>query len=207
MPTINGHSVVDELYETEMSNLPLYGYGIKSFSLSMIETAVRLSNGSVDGQTVQAIIDVAKGMKQAPVQLLDRVAEVIPALAPAHTLMVITKGDLLDQNTKIQRSGLAPYFAHVKVVSAKTVDVYRALLAEYRIEPREFLMVGNSARSDVLPVVALGALAVHIPYHITWAHEEVDAGQEEKTMVDYYHLEHIGMLPALIEQLQREGGH
>jgi putative hydrolase of the HAD superfamily len=200
-------SVVDELYKTEMSNLPLYGYGLKSFGLSMIETAVRLSDGRVEGQTIQAIIDIAKGMKLAPVQLLDGVSEVIPALASNHKLMVITKGDLLDQETKVQRSGLAPHFSHVEVVSAKTVDVYRAVLDRQQIEPHEFLMVGNSPRSDILPIVALGGRAVHIPYHITWAHEQVAASQEEETPADYFQLDHIGQLPALIEQLQREGGH
>jgi putative hydrolase of the HAD superfamily len=200
-------SVVDELYKTEISNLPLYGYGLKSFGLSMIETAVRLSNGAVDGQTVQAIIDIAKGMKRAPVQLLDGVVEVIEALARDHMLMVITKGDLLDQETKVQHSGLAPHFSHIEVVSAKTVAVYRAVLGRHQIEPCEFLMVGNSPRSDILPIVELGALAVHIPYHVTWVHEQVAAAQEEETPAGYLQLDHIGQLPALIEQLQEERGH
>lgn len=189
----------DELYKTEMDNLPTYGYGIKSFALSMIETAIRVTNGQIKGKDIQTIIDLAKEMKRTPVRLLDHVAEVIPALSATRTLMLITKGDLFDQETKIARSGLAPHFSCVEVVTDKTTEVYRSLLEKHQIAPESFLMVGNSLRSDVLPVVSLGARAVHIPYQITWAHEVVPIQLAERP--EYLELEHIGLLPSLVNRL------
>lgn len=190
---------VDALFETEMANLPTYGYGLKSFALSMIETAIRVTSGRIAGRDILQIIDLVKEMKQIPVQLLDGVAEVIPALSASHTLMIVTKGDLFDQETKVARSGLAPYFAHVEIVADKKADVYRALLAKHQIEPQRFLMVGNSLRSDVLPVLEVGAHAVHIPYHVTWAHEAVTLQPGEAG--GYVELEHIGLLPELLTRL------
>jgi putative hydrolase of the HAD superfamily len=205
-PYHSGDGVVDELYRTEMDNLPAFGYGIKSFALSMIETAIRVTAGRIDGPGIQKIIDLAKEMKQAPVQLLEHVAEVIPVLSASHTLMLLTKGDLFDQESKIARSGLACHFMHIEIVSTKTVKVYHSLLSRHRIEPQRFLMVGNSLRSDVLPVVALGGHAVFIPYHVTWAHETV-AKPEDSAPAPYVQLEHLGLLPAYVEQLcQRDDG-
>lgn len=193
--------VLDALYETEMGNLSCYGYGIKSFTLSMIETAIRVTDGKVSGRDIQRIIDLAKEMLQAPVQLLDHVAEVVPVLSKSYPLMVITKGDLFDQEAKVDRSGLASHFHAVEVVSDKTPDVYRALLAKYQIDPRRFLMVGNSLRSDILPVLSLGARAVYIPYPITWEHEHVAAGSGEAE--DYLELEHIGLLLEFVGRLEQ----
>jgi putative hydrolase of the HAD superfamily len=190
-----------ELYETETKNLPVFGYGIKGFALSMIETAIRLSDGQIRGTEIQEIIGLAREMLEAPVQLLDHVADAIAELSASHTLMVITKGDLLDQQRKLARSGLGPHFAYTEVVSAKTVDVYRSLLARYGVAPQRLLMVGNSLRSDILPVVALGGHAVHIPYHITWAHEAAD--EEREGAGGYVELEHMGLLPGYVEQLCR----
>ena len=198
------HEVLDELYETEMSNLPWFGYGIKSFTLSMIEAAIRISGGEIAAREIQGIIDIAREMKQAPVRLLDNVEKVIQALSESHRLMLITKGDLLDQERKIASSGLATYFDHVEVLTEKTADIYRALLAKHRIMPERFIMVGNSLRSDILPVVSLGACAVHIPYHLTWAHEAVPVSPDEA--LGYMELEHIGLLPELVGQLVRHGG-
>ena len=198
------HAVLDELYETEMANLPSFGYGIKSFALSMIETAIRITGGQIPAGQIQRIIDIAKGMKQAPVSLLEHVEDVIQALSGTHRLMLITKGDLLDQERKVAHSGLTPHFQSVEVVTEKTADVYRALLAKHEIAPERFIMVGNSLRSDILPVVSLGARAVYIPYHLTWAHETVPVhtGQAQ----GYVELEHIGLLPGLVGQLERQGG-
>ena len=197
-------AVLDELYETEMANLPCFGYGIKSFALSMIETAIRLSGGQIPAGEIQGIIDIAKGMKQAPVSLLDHVEDVIRALSDTHRLMLITKGDLLDQERKVANSGLAPYFEAVEVVTEKTADVYRDLLAKHQIVPERFVMVGNSLRSDVLPVIALGARAVHIPYRITWAHETAPVHPDEAD--GYVELEHIGLLPGFVGRLEKQGG-
>ena len=204
VPYHGDNGVLDELYETEMGNLQYYGYGIKGFTLSMIETAIRISHGQIAAREIQGIIDIAKEMKQTPVSLLEHVEQVIRALSESYRLMLITKGDLLDQESKIAQSGLASYFDHVEVLAEKTADIYRALLAKHRIMPERFIMVGNSLRSDILPVVSLGARAVHIPYHLTWAHETVPVGPDEA--LGYMELEHIGLLPELVGQLVRHGG-
>jgi putative hydrolase of the HAD superfamily len=188
-----------ELFATEMRNLRYYGFGLKSFALSMIETTIRLTGGRVQGWEIQRIIDLAKEMIDTPVHLLRGVPEAVAALAASHRLMVITKGDLLDQERKLAQSGLATHFAHIEIVSDKTVDVYRRLLAQYRVAPERFLMVGNSLRSDILPVMAFGGRAVHIPYHITWAHEAVEL--PEAVPQGYVELANIGLLPQIVAQL------
>jgi len=194
-----GEGVRAALYETESANIGLYGYGLKSFALSMIETAIRLSDGEIAAADIQEIVDVVKDLLGTPVQLLDHVAEVIPELARSHRLMVITKGDLFDQETKMARSSLAPYFSHFEVVSEKSEDAYRSLLSKHRLQAERFLMVGNSLRSDVLPIVALGGYAVHIPYHITWEHETVE--HQGDALGRYVELEHLGQLPAFVKAL------
>jgi putative hydrolase of the HAD superfamily len=187
------------LYEIELRNLNNFGYGVKGFTLSMIETAIELTGGQVGGVVIQQIIDFAKAMVHAPVELLDHVAEVVPRLAAAYPLMLLTKGDLFDQESKLARSGLAEHFRYVEIVSDKTITSYGALLQRYQIDPARFLMVGNSLRSDILPVTALGARAVYIPYHLTWAHETV--ADRDARQSNYVELEHIGLLPELIERL------
>jgi putative hydrolase of the HAD superfamily len=198
-PYCRDDGVVHVLYETEMRNILYYGYGIKSFALSMIETAIQMTDGQISSRDILRIVDLGKEMLRAPVELLDHVAEVVPVLADAYPLMVITKGDLLDQESKVARSGLSDYFDVIEVVSDKTSDVYRALLSKYQIEPGRFLMVGNSLKSDILPVLSLGARAVHIPYHITWAFEKVPEGSEE--VAEYPELEHMGLLLDLVASL------
>jgi putative hydrolase of the HAD superfamily len=188
------------LYEIELRNLHNFGYGIKGFTLSMIETAIELTGGQIKGAVIQQIIDLAKAMVHAPVELLDHVAEVIPRLAESFRLMLLTKGDLFDQEAKLARSGLGAYFTQVEIVSDKTELSYRALFAKYAIDPARFLMVGNSLRSDIVPVTALGGRAVYIPYHLTWAHESV--AEHDPQQHHYVQLEHMGMLPALIERLE-----
>jgi putative hydrolase of the HAD superfamily len=138
-------------------------------------------------------------MLQAPVELLPHVEETIVRLAASYPLMVITKGDLFDQETKIARSGLADYFTHIEIVSEKSEEAYQTLLTRHQLEPRRFLMVGNSVRSDILPIVALGGQAVHIPYHTTWVHETVTNPADLSK--DYFELEHMGQLPDLIARL------
>lgn len=187
------------LFETEMRNLRTFGYGIKGFTLSMIETAIELTGGRIEGREVQEIVDFAKEMLQAPVQLLEGAEEVVEELARSYPLMLITKGDLFDQQTKIARSGLADRFTQIEIVSDKTVEIYRAILEKHRLDACRFLMVGNSMRSDILPVLALGGQAVHIPYEITWAHESA-AGRSSRGQ-GYLELERIGQLPDLIERL------
>lgn len=194
-----GPEVIDQkLYETEMRNLGLFGYGIKGFTLSMIETAIELTGGHIQSREIQQIVGFAKEMLKAPVELLPHVKETIAGLAQTYPLMVITKGDLFDQETKIARSGLAGYFTHIEIISEKDQASYRALLNRHNLDARRFLMVGNSLRSDILPIVALGGKAVHIPYHIAWAHELV---AEDNLPQDYFELKHLGQLPALLAEL------
>jgi putative hydrolase of the HAD superfamily len=192
----------DALLQTERANVPnYYGYGIKGFALSMIETAIRVTAGQIQAQEIQTIIDLAKAMLDAPVELLDGVADVIPDMAGRCTLWLITKGDLRDQQIKLTRSGLAEHFAAIEIVPEKSVETYRDLLARHGVAPQKFLMVGNSLRSDILPVLELGGHAVHIPYHITWAHEQVPVAPEQEA--GYVEFATIRHLPPHVQALCR----
>ena len=190
-----------KLYETEMRNIHHFGYGVKGFTLSMIETAIELSEGRISGSQIKQIIELAKGMLKSPVKLLDHVKDTITLLSESYRLMLITKGDLFDQESKIARSGLSRYFTHIEIVSAKQEDTYRNILQKHDIAAAEFLMVGNSMKSDIIPVIAPGGTAVHIPYHITWEHETLE---EPKNRDGYYTLDHIGQLPNLLENVKGE---
>jgi len=162
------------LFHTEIGNLKLYGYGIKAFILSLVECAIRLTGDRLRPGTVSEIIDIGKEMLQRPIELLEDVRGVLEALSPSYRLIVATKGDLLDQEGKMNRSGIASFFHHIEVMSDKKRDQYRILLDHLDIEPSEFLMIGNSMKSDVIPPLELGCAAIHVPFHTTWAHEEVD---------------------------------
>jgi len=186
------------LLHTETNNIPLLGYGAKSFALSMIQTAVELSKGEISGTQVLQIIEWIKAMLADEKPLLPGVKEVVAQLAEKHTLMVLTKGDQNEQQGKLDRSSLSRYFTHVEIVSHKNADSYRKMLDRYHIAPGRFLMVGNSLKSDVLPVVEIGGVAVYIPASVTWAHEEAEDGGEQT----YYQLEHIGELPDLLNRLE-----
>jgi putative hydrolase of the HAD superfamily len=193
---------IDErLYQAETRNLQHFGYGIKAFALSMIETAIELTEGRIAGSDIQIIINSAKEMLAAEIELLEHVAETIASLANNYPLMLLTKGDLRDQEQKIKRSGLARHFHHIEIVSDKSRESYDRLLRRYGIAPERFLMVGNSLRSDILPVLALGANAVYIPYPFTWVHEAAEPPPAEQP--GYYELEHFGLLPGLLEELER----
>ena len=168
------NTIDQELFKMEMRNLELYGYGIKGFMLSMIESALELSNNRVSQATLARILDLGKNMISHPLELLQDVQEVLRALHGKYRLLVLTKGDLLDQERKLEKSGLMQYFHHVEVLSDKKPRNYSRLLEHLEIDISEFLMVGNSLKSDVLPILELGGRAVHVPFHTTWAHEEVD---------------------------------
>ncbi|MEN8376149.1 MAG: HAD family hydrolase [Gemmatimonadota bacterium] len=191
--------IEQRLYETEIRNLSHYGYGVKAFTLSMVETALDLTQGAVSGTEVRSILALGQEMLRAPVELLDGVAEVIPRLASRYRLMVITKGDLMDQETKVARSGLGDYFDYVEVVSRKDRDTYERVLNTHGGDPASFVMVGNSVRSDILPVAEMGAVAVHIPYHTTWVHEEVT--DEALDGVPFTRLDTIAEVPAFLRGL------
>ncbi len=162
------------VHETEIANIDYYGYGVSSFVLSLIETAIDLTSGRVTGRDLTDLIDLAKQMLTEEVELFEGALETVSALAARYPLMLITKGDLLHQTSKLERSGLRPHFRFVEVVSHKTREVYAALLSRHRIDPARFLMVGNSLRSDVLPVIEVGARAVYVPAALSWAHEHAE---------------------------------
>lgn len=163
-----------ELFKTEIENLALYGYGIKAFTLSLIETAIRISNGNVTADIINQIIELGKQQLNEPVNLIDDVEKVLSSLKPHYKLIVATKGDLLDQEKKLQKSGLSKYFHHIEIMSDKGENNYSELIKHLDINPNEFLMVGNSLRSDVIPVLNLGGFGAFVPYHTTWLHEYVD---------------------------------
>ena len=162
-----------ELFKTEIDNLPLYGYGIKGYILSMIEAAMRISNNTISMEVVEKIISAGKELLQKPIELLDGVEDTLKALNGKYKLVVATKGDLKDQHRKLHDSGLGPYFHHIEVMSDKKVIDYDKLLKRLDIQPEEFFMIGNSLKSDVLPVLEIGGHAVHIPFHTTWEHEKI----------------------------------
>ena len=174
------NKIDQELFKMEMKNLELYGYGIKGFMLSMIESALDLSNNTISQQTISNILNLGKDMINHPVELLDGVEEVLQALSGKYRLIVLTKGDLLDQERKLEKSGLSQYFHHVEVLSDKKEDNYKNLLEHLEIPTDSFLMIGNSLKSDVIPILNIGAKAVHVPFHTTWAHELVSE-EEERT--------------------------
>ena len=166
------HSVSQELYKTQIKNLPLYGYGVKCFMLCMIETAYTISNGTASMHLIKEIIDLGQQLLDKPVELLEGVEEVLKTLKGKYRLVVATKGDLLDQERKLRKSGLQEYFHHIEIMSDKQTADYRKLLKHLDCQPGNFLMLGNSIKSDVLPVLELEGYAAHIPYHVTWLHEQ-----------------------------------
>ena len=190
------NKVDQELFKVEMQNLGIYGYGIKGFMLSMIESALDLSNGEIPPESLWKILEMGKSMITHPVELLDGIEEVLQKLQPHYRLIVLTKGDLLDQERKLEKSGLTDYFHHVEVLSDKKPANYAHLLDHLQIPVEEFLMIGNSLKSDVLPLLELGAQAIHVPFHTTWVHEEVS--EEEANGKSYKTLQRIGQLPELL---------
>jgi putative hydrolase of the HAD superfamily len=194
-------TVEKTLFATEMANLERFGYGIKAHALSSIETAIALTEGSIRGDEIRAIIDLAKGMLDHPVVLLEGVAEVLPALAARHRLVLITKGDLRDQERKVRKSGLARHFERVEILSEKDAAVYRRLLDRHGIDPEEFVMVGNSMKSDILPVLDLGGRGIHVPYRITWAAERAEPPPEGRAAGRFFTIESLAALPSLLERI------
>lgn len=187
------------LNETEMGNLALYGYGVKAFTLSMLETAVKVSGARIEGEAVGKILALGREMLQEEVTLLRGVEETLNTLSEDYPLMVITKGDILDQTNKVKRSGLAKYFRRVEVVSDKTPLTYQEVLSKNQIDPARFVMVGNSIRSDILPVLALGGCAIHIPADTTWEHEMVSDFDDAQD--GFYTLNTMKELPELLTRL------
>lgn len=181
--------VTKELFKIEIGNIPLYGYGTKAFILSMIETGLKITNGNLPAEKVQAILELGKEQINKPVELIDGVESVLKSLFGRYRLIVATKGDLLDQERKLKKSGLLKYFHHIEVMSDKQERDYEKLIKHLDIEAEEFLMVGNSLKSDILPVLQLGGKAVHVPFHTTWEHEMVE--EEDISNSDFQKIEKI----------------
>ena len=171
-------NIAGALFDTEIANLRLYGYGIKAFILSLVECAIQLTDGGVTSRDISRIIGLGKSMLEHPIELLDDVKRVLKVLTPQYRLIVATKGDLLDQERKMHKSSMSDYFHHIEVMSDKTELQYVQLLKHLDIAPEEFLMIGNSLKSDIIPPLELGAWGIHVPFHTTWAHEEVDEEPE-----------------------------
>ncbi len=171
---VDSDAAVERLIAAERRNLKTLGYGVKAFALSMIETAIEVSASEVDATTIQQIVEWAKELMDHPVEVIEGVREAVEGLVARWPVILVTKGDLLHQESKVAGSGLADLFTGVHIVSEKDPQTYSRILAEHGIEPREFVMVGNSMRSDVIPVVELGGRGIHIPHDLTWALEEVD---------------------------------
>ena len=167
------HQTQQELFKTEMDNLALYGYGVKGFMLSMVETAVRITGGTLSAEGTSRILEIGKQLLARPNELLDDVETVLQALSGKYRLVVATKGDLLDQERKLRNSGLEKYFHHIEIMSDKQPADYIKLIKHLDIAPEEFMMVGNSLKSDIIPVLEIGGHGVHVPFHTTWAHEIV----------------------------------
>lgn len=185
----------------EVRNLPYYGYGVMSFILSLIEAGIELTGGQLRSEDVLALLDLGKEMLRAEVQVYDGVAETLAALFTEYPLMLITKGDLFHQQFKVTASGLEGYFNHIEVVSKKDPATYRDILDRHEIEAENFLMVGNSLRSDVLPVLALGGWGVLVPNELTWAHEDSDPPADSNER--YFEIEHLDQLPGLLARLSQ----
>ncbi len=186
--------VSKELFKTEMQNMELYGYGAKAFILSVVETAIKVSREKVPATVIQTIIDLGKELINRDIELLDGIEQLLPQLQGKYRLIVATKGDLLDQERKVRKSGLLPYFHHIEIMSDKQEVDYQRLLNRLDISPEQFLMVGNSLKSDILPVLSIGGKGVYVPFHTTWQHEVL-----HDTAGNYHQIEQIGELLTILK--------
>jgi putative hydrolase of the HAD superfamily len=184
---LSAHNTARELLKTEIQNLPLYGYGIKGFMLSMIETAIHISEGRISTRIIEKVIDEGKAMLEKPIELLEGVEEVLTHLKGYYRLVVATKGDLLDQERKLKKSGLENFFHHIEIMSDKKEEDYQKLIRHLDIQSNDFLMIGNSLKSDILPVLNIGGFAFHVPYHTTWAHEVLEISNFEHPHYKHFH--------------------
>jgi len=192
--------VQDSMLATERRNLRLFGYGAKGMTLSMVETAIAISDGRITASDIHRLVEIGKGVLQHPVELLPGIREAVAAMAEHYAVVLITKGDLFHQEKKVAQSGLADLFRRIEIVSEKDAATYQRLLAEFGLAPSQFVMVGNSLRSDIEPVLRLGGWGVHLPYHVTWAHELEHGvgGDDAQRMVT---VEVPSDIPAAIAQL------
>ncbi|MBG8553415.1 HAD family hydrolase [Hymenobacter guriensis] len=188
-------------YEVQRQNMQLFGYGAKSFMLSMIETVIQLTQGAVTGTEIQQILDYGKRLLDFPIELLPHVPEVLAEVKRRGLpLLLLTKGDLFDQESKLARSGLGDLFDHVEIVSEKNEATYQRIMRRYQVPPEAFVMIGNSLKSDVLPVARLGGRAVYVPYHTTWVMERVS--EAELAGVSFREMASLAEVPAWLDTLR-----
>ena len=188
------------LYTVEKRNLALFGYGVKGMALSMVEAAIEITEGRIPGRDIHRIVVLAKDLLRHPVELLPGIREAVEAIASRHDIVLITKGDLLHQEAKVRESGLARWFRRIEIVSEKDAPTYARLFEEFDVAAEEFVMIGNSLRSDIAPILELGGWGIHTPYHVTWAHEaeaEVDAAHPRLRLAAA-----AAELPELLEQIE-----
>ena len=190
------HSISQELYAIEMKNLPLYGFGIKAFILCMIETVLKVTNNTANPELIHKAIAFGQEMLNKPIELLDGVEDTLVQLRSRYKVVVATKGDLLDQERKLKKSGLEHFFHHIEIMSDKKESDYLKLLRHLDCNPADFLMIGNSLKSDVMPVLAIGGHAAHVPYHTTWAHEKIDHHIEHE---QFYEINTIADITSYLE--------
>jgi len=198
---LSAEEIETRVNQTELANIEVYGYGVSSFALSLIETAIGLTDGRITGADLRGIVELAKHMLTEEIELFPGVRDVLTTLAASYPLMLITKGDLLHQTSKLERSGLRDCFRFVEVVSHKTTGVYAAILSRHGIDPNRFLMIGNALRSDVLPVVDAGGWAVHIPAALSWSHEHADVPPHAHGR--YFEVTALEHLPDIIETIAK----
>ena len=191
--------VHERLYAIESRNLALFGYGVKGMSLSMLEAAYEISGGRVSAEDLHRIVLMAKELLRHPVELIRGIREAVAEIAQDFPVVLVTKGDLFHQEAKVRDSGLADAFGRIEIVSEKDANTYARLFREFDVEPQEFLMVGNSLRSDIVPVLALGGWGVHMPYHVTWAHEQEAGGVPDPAR--FREVAHASELPAAVRAL------
>lgn len=189
----------ERLLQTAMRNLEFYGFGIKSFVLSMMETAVEVTEGRVPGEILGRIMEIGRELMQHPIEPLPHVAETLEALAERYRLVLVTKGDLFDQERKLAQSGLGGFFDGVEIVSHKTVETYARVFGRHGDGPKRSMMVGNSLKSDVIPAIRAGSWGVFVPHELTWAFEHDDTPEGEPR---YRELPHLGELQSLIEEIE-----
>jgi putative hydrolase of the HAD superfamily len=192
--------IEQRLDEAETVNIQHFGYGVKGFTLSMIETAIDLTEGRITGNQIKEIIGYAREMLSHPVDLLEGVKDTVQALSHRYNLMVITKGDLFDQEAKLARSGVGEYFNAFEIIPQKNAKTYKYILRRHQIAAEQFVMVGNSLKSDILPVLEIGARAVHIPYEIEWFHEMVT--DDELQGKDFARLDKMSDLPGWLNKIE-----
>lgn len=199
---LSGHGahevIAAKLLEAERRNLRFYGFGVKGFTLSMIETAVEVTNGQVSASVIAEILSFGRQMLQNPVETLPHVKDTLDELAGQYRILLITKGDLFDQERKLAQSGLGDYFSAVEIVSDKTAETYERIFTRHGDGPQRAMMVGNSLKSDVVPAIRAGSWGVHVPHDLTWVLEHEEAPEHEPR---YRRIAALDALPGLIAQM------